>query len=293
MSKVEQTRARGASARARIASQQAAARRTEIRRRALIAGGSTAVVLALVIGLIVAKVSQSPAAAAGSAADPAAARLVTTVPAATFDHVGAGTATGLKATAGQPLLTQKGKPEVLYMGGQYCPFCAAERWAVAAAVSRFGRLTGLHFIHSSPTDYAPNTPTLSFDRARYSSRYLSFVPVEWYGEKPDPSTPFGHVVFQHPTAQELALFDRYAGGSIPFVDIGNQYVVPQAQYAPTALAGMTWAQVAAALHNPSSAVAGDIDGAANQITAAICQLTHGQPGGVCTAAGVRAARASI
>ena len=47
------------------------------------------------------------------------------------------------------------------------------------------------------------------------------------------------------------------------MDIGNQYVVPQAQYAPTALAGLTF------------------------------NLTHGQPGGVCTAAGVRAARASI
>jgi len=77
------------------------------------------------------------------------------------------------------------------------------------------------------------------------------------------------------------------------VDIGNQYLVPGAQYAPTALAGMTWAQVAAAMHDPSSTVAKDIDGAANQITAAICKLTHGQPGGVCTAAGVRAASGSI
>lgn len=295
MSKAERTRTRS-SARERIASQQAAVRRAETRRRLLIAGGSTAVVLALVIGLIVAKISQSPAqtaGAAGAAADPAAARQVTSVPAATFDSVGAGTANGLKATSGQPLLTQGGKPELLYMGGKYCPFCAAERWAIAAAVSRFGTLSGLNFIHSSPTDYAPNTPTLSFDHARYSSKYLAFVPVEWYGEKTDPSTPFGHVYFQHPTAQEQALFSRYAGGSFPFVDIGNQYLVPGAQYAPTALAGMTWAQVAAAMHDPSSAVAKDIDGAANQITAAICKLTHGQPGGVCTAAGVRTASGSI
>jgi hypothetical protein len=287
MSKAERTRAR--TARERIAHQQAAARRVETRRRIMIAGGSTLVVLALVIGLIVAKVSQSPAAAAGTAAAPAVARQVTTIPAATFDSVAAGTSTGLKATSGQPMLTQNGKPEVLYMGGQYCPFCAAERWAITAALSRFGTLSGLHFIHSSPTDYAPNTPTLSFDKAHYSSKYVSFDPVEWYGEKLDPSTPFGHVFFQHPTAQQVALFNKYAGGSIPFLDIGNQYVLPQAQYAPTALAGMTWSQVAAAMRNPSSAVGKDIDGAANKITAAICKLTHGQPGGVCMSAGVRTA----
>jgi hypothetical protein len=56
---------------------------------------------------------------------------------------------------------------------------------------------------------------------------------------------------------------------------------------------MSWSQVAAAMHDPSSPVGKDIDGAANMITAAICKLTHGQPGGVCTAAGVKAAAGSI
>jgi hypothetical protein len=273
----------------KIAAQQAAARRRETRRRALIAGGATLAVLALVVGLIVAKALSGPAKAGGTSADPAVARQLTTVPAAIFDAVGAGTAIRLKATSGQPELTLHGKPELLYMGGQYCPFCAAERWALAAAVSRFGTLSGVHFIHSSPTDYAPSTPTLSFDGARYTSKYLAFVPVEWYGEKEDPATPFGHVYLQHPTAQQVALFARYAGGAFPFVDIGNQYLAPSAQYQPTALAGMTWAQVAAAMRDPASPIAKDIDGAANMITNAICKLTHGQPGGVCRASGVSAA----
>ena len=63
--------------------------------------------------------------------------------------------------------------------------------------------------------------------------------------------------------QETALFNKYAGGSIPFVDFGNQYLVPQAQYLPSALQGMSWSQVAAAMRTPSSPVAKDIDGAAN------------------------------
>jgi hypothetical protein len=289
MGKAERVRAQAA--RQKIAAQQAAARRAERRRRLLVAGGSVAVVLALVAGLIVAKLAQSPAQASAAAAvtDPAVARQVTSIPAATFDAVGAGTATGLKAVSGQPELRVDGKPELLYIGGKYCPFCAAERWAIAAAVSRFGKLSGLAFIHSSTTDVYPGTPTLSFEKARYTSRYLAFVPVEWYGEKTDPHTPFGHVYLQHPTRQQVALFDRYSGGSVPFVDIGNRYLVPQAQYLPADLAGLTWAQVAAAMRNPSSTLARDIDGAANKLTAAICTLTNGQPGTVCASAGVTAA----
>jgi thiol-disulfide isomerase/thioredoxin len=164
-------RVREQNARAKIQAQRAAARRAQTRRRILITGGSVAAVLALVAGLIVAKRAQSPARApaASAVADPAVASQITSIPAATFNTVGTGTATGLKALTGQPELTARGKPVLLYMGGEYCPYCAAERWAIAAAVSRFGTLSGLHFIHSSPTDVYPSTPTLSF----YLSRYIS------------------------------------------------------------------------------------------------------------------------
>ena len=170
------------------------------------------------------------------------------------------------------------------MGGEYCPYCAAERWALAAAVSRFG---------SSPTDVYPSTPTMSFYKSSYTSKYVAFVPVEWYSEKPDSATPTGYAYLQRPTTEQATLFNRYSGGGFPFVDIGNRYVVSGVQYLPSALANMTWAQVAAAMRDPSSPVARDIDGAANMITAAICKLTHGQPASVCRSAGVSAASASI
>jgi hypothetical protein len=96
-----------------------------------------------------------------------------------------------------------------------------------------------------------------------------------------------------PTAQQAALFRQNAGDSVPFVDVGNRYLVPQAQYLPSTLAHMTWAQVAAAMRDPASPVAKDIDGAANMITAAICTLTHGQPRNVCASAGVAAAGRSL
>jgi hypothetical protein len=286
------TAATAPNVRQKVAARRAADHRAEARRRLLLAGGSVAVVIALVATLIAVKLTQSPphsAPAADAATTAQVQQQVTSVPAATSNAVGAGTATGLDTVTGQPALTDGGKPELLYIGGEFCPYCAAERWALAAAVSRFGTLSGLSLIHSSPTDTYANTPTLSFAKASYSSKYLAFVPVEWYGEAIDPSTPFGHVYLQQPTAQQQALFTRYGGSSIPFVDIGNRYLLPQVQYVPSALAGMTWTQVAAAMRDPSSAVARDIDGAANMITAAICTLTHGQPGGVCQSAGVKAA----
>jgi Domain of unknown function (DUF929) len=291
-----ETNATAGNARRKLADRRAADRRAEARRRFLLAGGSVAVVLALVATLIAVKLTRSPprsAPAAGAATTAQVQQQVTSVPTATFDAVGAGTATGLDTVTGQPALTVNGKPELLYIGGEYCPFCAAERWALAAAVSRFGTLSGLSLIHSSSTDVYPNTPTLSFAKASYTSKYLAFAPVEWFGQATDLSNPFGHVYLQQPTAQQQGLFARYGGGSIPFVDIGNRYILPQVQYLPSALAGLSWMQVAAAMRDPSSAVAKDIDGAANIITAAICSLTNGQPGGVCQSAGVKAASGSI
>ena len=293
-----QAQANAGTARQRIAARREAERKATVRRRLWLAGGSVAVVLALVATLIAVKLGQSPARsvagqAAGSRTAAQVEQQITSVPLATFNAVGAGQATGFNIVTGQPVLTSGGKPELLYIGGEYCPYCAAERWALAAAVSRFGTLSGVSLIHSSPTDSYASTPTLSFAKARYTSKYLAFVPVEWFGEAGDPSTPFGHVYLQQPTAQQQALFARYGGSSIPFVDIGNRYVLPQVQYNPAALAGLSWTQVAAAMRDPSSAVAKDIDGAANVITAAICTLTHGQPGGVCRAVGVTAAAGSL
>ncbi|MGD0703079.1 MAG: DUF929 family protein [Trebonia sp.] len=272
------------------ASRAAAQQRAQVRRRLLLAGGSVAVVVALVVALVVVKLNQPPARPQAARTDAHVAAEVASVPASTLNAVGTGTSTGLKPLSGVQELTADGKPEVLYMGGEFCPFCAAQRWALATALSRFGTLSGVSFIHSSPTD--GDIPTLTFYKSGYTSKYLTFTPVEWYGEADDASTPFGHVYLQQPTAQEAALFARYAGGSIPFLDIGNRYLLPQTQYSPEDLSGLTWAQIATAMQDPSSNVAKDIDGAANRLTAAMCTLTHGQPGGVCTSAGVKAAEAS-
>lgn len=283
------TKTQRQSAREKIARQRAA--QQQRRRRLLLAGGSALVVLAIVATFIGLKLSGgNPAGSTGRSTSASVTQAITTVPASTLNTVGAGTASRLIPTKGQPVLTSGGKPEVLYVGGEFCPYCAAQRWALAVALSRFGAFSGLHYIHSSSTDVYPDTPTLSFYKSGYTSKYLTFTPVEWYSVT--------HTVLQPLTGTQLALFKKYNGppyvpaadaGSFPFVNIGNQALIIGSQYQPAAFSGLTWSQVAAAIRNPSTTIAKDVNGAANQITAELCQLTHGQPGSVCTAPGVKAA----
>jgi thiol-disulfide isomerase/thioredoxin len=291
MDKVNQPGKRQSAAE-KIDAQRAAAARQ--RRRLLIAGGSVLAVLIIVVAFIAVKLDQSPAKNSGHVTSSSSvASQITSVPASTLDAVGKGTATALEPTVGnQPLLTAQGKPEVLYIGGEFCPFCAAERWAMAVALSRFGTFSGLNFIHSSSTDEFPNTPTLTFYKSTYTSKYVVFTPVEWY--------TVSKTLLQPPTSAQMALFTKYDAppyvtaadaGSFPFVDFGNKDVIIGSQYFPTPFAGLTWSQVATDIRNPSSAIAKDVDGAANTMTAELCKLTNGQPGNVCSSPGVTAATA--
>jgi hypothetical protein len=78
-------------------------------------------------------------------------------------------------------------------------------------------------------------------------------------------------------------------GSIPFLDLGNRYLVSGASYDPGLLKDKSREQIAAALKDPTSDIAKAVDGTANVLTAAICQLTGNQPAAVCSSSGVTAA----
>ena len=272
-------------ARDKVSAQRRAARRAQRRARILLSGGSVAAVLAIVLSLVLLKaLGTSTATRPGPAAGSALPASIASVPPGTLNTVGTGAAAlGTVARAGGAPLISGGKPEILYVGAEYCPYCATERWPLAVALSRFGTFSGLHGIHSSSTDVYPSQPTLTFYGSTYTSRYLAFTPVETTTE--NPSTPL-----QSPTPAQQALLSRYDAppyvpaadaGSIPFIDLGGRYLIHGAQYDPQVLQGLTWAQVAAALRDPSSAIAQGADGAANMITAAICKLTGNQPAAVC------------
>jgi len=286
--------------RQKIAAQRAAARRAQVRKRLFLAAGSIVAVAAVVIALAVVKAGSAPGTAAAASEGPTGAALhslvadVTSVPASVLDTVGGGdlAADGMTKVNGTPL-TSGGKPELLYIGADFCPYCAAERWAMIIALSRFGTFSGLSTIHSSTTDVDPDTPTFTFYGSSYTSKYLSFVSVEEttnYRQGNSASPSVQYVSLQTPTAAEQSLLNTYDPGSdgspIPFIDIGNKYVEISnlAPYGPQDLAGLTWSQIAAALRDPSSSVARGIDASANYLTAGICEMTGNQPASACTSA---------
>jgi hypothetical protein len=283
-------RAQESSARQKAAAARAAQQRRERRRRLWLIVGSTVAVLA-VMGAIVAvgvTSSHSKKAATGRpAAATSVVNAVTGVPASTLDAVGTGTLTAAPKAIHDAALTSGGKPQVLFVGAEFCPYCAAERWSIVQALSRFGTFSGLKSIHSSPTDTFPNTATFSFYGATYTSATLGFTGRE-------VETVSG-ASLDAPSQAETALWHKYTGnpGSFPFLDIGGRYVVTGPSYDPGVLKGLTDQQIAAALADPSSPVAKAIDGTANVLTAAICKTTNNQPSAVCSAAGVTAAAKAL
>ncbi len=179
---------------------------------------------------------------------------------------------GLNGTA----LTDNGKPEVLYIGGEYCPFCAVERWSMIIALSKFGSFSNLEYMVSSATDTPSSIPTFTFRYATYTSPYITFVAIEEWDR--------AGAVVQTPTSDQEALMKALnPQGSIPFIDFANSYVVIGAQVSsPTIIGGKNWTQIASQLNQPSSTIGSNLDAAANEMISAICKADGGQPTSVCS-----------
>lgn len=207
------------------------------------------------------------------------------VSASTLNFVGSGV--GIRsptAISSSTPLTLNGKPEVLYMGAEYCPYCAAQRWAMIVALDKFGSFTGLQYMQSnSAPEVFPLTSTFTFVNATYTSNYIAFESVE-------QQTRTGQAL-QSATSAQTSLLQAYdPSGSIPFIDFANQYVVTSAQYSPAALrvgntangAPYNWTAISSQLDNSSSVFAKNIDAAANRIISAICKIDGGAPSSVCS-----------
>ena len=238
-------------------------------------------------------------------------REVTHVPLAVFNAVGAGSPSQISAPVAlknQPLFTERVAgltlPEVLYVGAEYCPFCAAQRWATVVALSRFGRFSSLGLTSSAAVDVYPSTASLTLSRMRYTSRYVAFSAVELTTNVYDAKTgTFG--ALEKLTPSQSAEFKKYDtstyvtnmpasnDGSIPFLSFANQFLASGSSYSPAILRGLSAARIASALADPSSVLARNIIATANEQTAAICQVTQERPASVCESAGVVAAKRAI
>ena len=209
---------------------------------------------------------------------------VTTLSRATLRVVGtpAGLVRPTKiADAHAPLVGPDGKPEILYVGAEYCPYSAAERWALVVALSHFGSFSGLKATHSSTSDIYPDTSTLSFYGSTFTSAHVDFTAVELATNQA--------VAGQYPTLQRLtpgqrSVLDSYDRSpyspqpdAIPFIDLNNRFVLIGASFNPAVLQGKSDAQIARALSRPSSPIAQGVDGTANLLVAAISHATGIQP----------------
>src|SRR5258708_21590697 len=271
--------------------------RKSSQRQQLWIGGIVALIAVIIVAFVVISRVQSPPSASATPT-PASSQVfkqVTQVDPNVLAAVGTGGVTNpLKAVNGSPpvLTGSTGKPEFLYMGAEYCPYCAAERWAVVVALSRFGTFSKLYQTTSSSADVDPSTPTFTFYSALYkgpvyTSSYIDFVPVETQGNVQDSSG--NYPTLQTPTAAQQNLLSTYdaapytsQAGSIPFIDFGNRYVLIGASYNAQDLANLQWQGIANDLAGSNSAVSKDILGTANYLTAGICMMTQQQPGSVCS-----------
>lgn len=268
----------------------------------VLAGGS---VVAIIIVLITLSLQPAPAALPAHTAVPAVARVVPAGATATaVAHVPAtvlqaiGVPTGLQppipVTPARAVLLKNGLPRVVFIGAEYCPFCATERWPLVQALSRFGTFSGLTLTHSSSTDVYPLTNSFDFVHSHYASKYLAFTPVELAGNVANARGVYP--TLQVPTATERQMLTTLdaapyttSPGAIPFLNFANQSLIIGASYNPQILKGLTPAQIAAAMSNPKTQVALGADGTANIMTAELCRLTNQHPGSVCTSPLVKAA----
>lgn len=265
------------------AQQQAAERR---RRLTIAIAAVAAIVLVVAVLVGVALFGPKSGPIASTTLDPAVVSTLKSIPASSFDAAGAGDSKqGPQAMSSAPL-TADGKPRVLYVGAEYCPFCAGERWPFVVAMSRFGDFSGLRAAWSAPApEYAPNTPTLSFHGASYTSQYLSFTGVETQDNANQPLDTLA--------AEDKALFDQLnPKGSIPWIDIGGKFQVNGASVEPTLYSG-SQVDVAKQIADPSSSLGKAVLASSNEISASLCQLTNNQPADVCTSSGVTAAAQNL
>ena len=282
----------------------------------LLTWGAVALVLVIVVVLVVVKISGGgPGTSTGPIAtptSPAIVSAVTGVPASVYDTIGITSSVSPidppVVTKAQPALsfsTPSGTklPGVYFYGAEYCPYCAAERWVLVTALSRFGTFKGLDNMESSSSDVFPSTQTFTFAHATYTSKYIVFRPQEYYSNQVN-SSGTGYKILQPFKGNEAKLVgtydtSKYFPGTLqqgengfPFIDIGNK-VLSSTNYAPSLLQNVTRNEIASGLTDAKNPVTQAIIASANYLVAGTCAITKQQPASVCTSKGVMAAAKAL
>ena len=252
------------------------------RRNRRLSALSVVVALAVLSGLAVARLSGGHSERGAQAHLASYFEAAVAVPNTTLSVVGLPASVSVPTKVSPVPATASSEGTVSYVGAEYCPFCAFQRWALVVALSKFGTFNHLSdAVFSSSTDVYPHLASWSFAGARYSSPYFSFEAAEL--DSSAPKGKGGYKPLQVMTPPERAAFGRYdPQGSLPFVDIGDRYVTVGSSSSPSVLEGLGLAQIGQALANPSSPVAKAVDGSANYLIAAMCQVVQGTKPAICS-----------
>lgn len=271
-------------------SRSAGQRRQQQRRRnqLLGVGGLGVVIIAVVVVVLVATLGSSngPLRTPATAAD---VQKITTVPMSTLVAaipeanrlIQTCAATGgcsdqAVAAPSQPTtLAKNGKPTLLYIGAEFCPICATERWEMIMALSHFGTFSNLSTTHSAKDD--GNIPTWSFYKSTYTSQYLNFQTYEVQTNT--------HANLETPPANLVSLWSGFFGGEeeFPFIDFNQKYVFSTEQLLDTSLEGSSFNDILGDVGNNSTSIGSQIDAAAAVFTHYLCGMTGNQPSDVCSA----------
>ncbi len=275
------------------------ARAARQRRNRWIAGTAVAAVIVIVGALVGVKLAgggsssssnasngSTPTTSPGAApprqpAPPAAVARVTSVPIPTL-VAGAAKVTNLNAaqpTTGAPL-TSGGKPEVLYIGAEFCPICATQRWPMVVALSHFGTFSNLSETHSAVQE--GNIATFSFYGSTYASPYLTFTPVETTTNQPSGNY---YVPLETPTAAQMAVWRSKQGNNLtfPFIDMGGKLLLETSQFSPDILIGQSFDQIVAAVGDNNTTVGAQINASAAVLIKNLCSITDEKPAATCRA----------
>ena len=216
------------------------------------------------------------------------------------------------ASFNAPSLVQNGKPSVVYIGAQGCPFCAQERWVLVTALDRFGNFSKLFYDRSATVDgniptftfnfsnstfqsavdkppvnggpYGDSNPTGFFYGNYYTSPYINFYSLDQVGSSflvnesgISSAYPF---IYDNVVSQANRGFGikDFSLGGVPFFSINNQYVFDGATLNANIVFGDTSAysthqEMLNSIESPSSLTFGETAlGAANILTAQICTV---------------------
>jgi len=170
----------------------------------------------------------------------------------------------------EPLKRSTGKSLVFFMGAGFCPFCAAERWAIVEALKNFGTWEGLVEDKSAGHDEKYlNVPTLNFASAKYSSQFVEFVGRETADRNFEP--------LQELDAKDYEILDTFNPDQIiPFLLVDGQFMQVGAGYSPKLIEGMDHSAVRSELHNPSSEIGKAVREEIDNITALVCKSIGGK-----------------